>query len=187
VADVTGHGIGPALVAAEARALLRALAEDLDDVSSILARTNHWLCADLPESRFVTIFFGILDPLAHRLDFTSAGHGPLLWYNACRREVTSMGATGPPVGLMDPMVFPQGEPVTFAPGDMGIFLTDGFLEAQDRSGTQFGEKRMDELIVRHAERPAAELIQVMKTEVEEHIDGQRQLDDFTAVIVKRCR
>src|SRR5262245_7204351 len=59
-------------------------------------------------------------------------------------------------------------------------------EAQDRAGKLFGEKRMGELIVRHAERSAAELIQAMKTAVEEYIAGGRQLDDFTAVVVKRC-
>src|SRR5262249_39493661 len=48
VADVTGHGIGPALVAAETRALLRAITDLEGDASAVLARANHWLCADLP-------------------------------------------------------------------------------------------------------------------------------------------
>jgi len=44
---------------------------------------------------------------------------------------------------------------------------------------------MTELIIRHADRPAAELIGVLRAEVARHMDGGPQLDDLTAVVVKR--
>ena len=69
---------------------------------------------------------------------------------------------------------------------MGIFLTDGFLEARNLAGDQFGEERMRRLIIVHAARPAADLIRTLETTIREFIGSGPQHDDLTAVIVKRC-
>ena len=185
VSDATGHGIGPALMACQTRALLRAIAGHVATAPAILAEANRWLCADQLDGRFVTTFLGVLDPAAHRLDHASAGHGPLFWYRAADGTITTTGATGLPLGIIDAADYEPAPPFEFAPGDLAVFLTDGFVEAHDRAGRLFGEPRMTELIIRHADRPAAELIGVLRAEVARHMDGGPQLDDLTAVVVKR--
>jgi phosphoserine phosphatase len=185
LADVTGHGIGPALIMAETRALLRAFTENAEKPSAMLERANRWLSADLGEGRFVTTFFGILDPVHHELEYASAGHGPLFWYQAARRQVEATSSTGLPLGLMDPLIISSAPTVVFAPGDMGILLTDGFIEAQNAAGEFFGQERLIDLIIRKAHLPAAELIQTLAQAVDEFIRGGPQLDDLTAVIIKR--
>jgi phosphoserine phosphatase len=186
VADATGHGVGPALVIAETRALFRALAGQADRAAEILTRANALLCPDLTEGRFVTAFLGILDPARHLLEYASAGQGPLLWYRAAARELDATASTGLPLGLMDPLLLEAAEPVPFAPGDVGVFLTDGFLEAHDPAGNQFGRERVADVIVRSARLPAAEIIQALTAAVDDFMAGGRQLDDLTAVVVKRC-
>ena len=79
VADATGHGIGPALVIAETRAMLRAVSLQGPDVSAVLRIVNNLLIADLNAESFVTCFLGLLDPFARRLVYASAGHGPILF------------------------------------------------------------------------------------------------------------
>src|SRR5262249_34390235 len=138
VADASGHGIGAALMISETRALLRAFSGGTDDVTAVLDRANHWLCDDQLEGRFVTAFFGVLDPAGHRLDYASAGHGPLFWYNASRREVTVTPATGLMLAVLNPLPIRPVPPVAFAPGDLAVFLTDGLLEATDPAGEPFG-------------------------------------------------
>ncbi len=186
VADATGHGISAALMISETRALLRALSAYVEEAGELLARVNTLLCADLPDGRFVTAFVGMLDPLQHQLEYASAGHAPLFWYHADRGQVSSTMATGLPLGLIDSMAIPSAPPVHLAPGDMGIFLTDGFLEARSEAGDQFGQERMIRLIVDHAAQPAAELIRVLERTIGSFIGSGPQLDDLTAVIVKRC-
>jgi phosphoserine phosphatase len=87
VADATGHGIGPALIISETRAMIRASAHlDRSDelaVGHIMSTVNDLLCNDLDGSSFVTCFLGILDPEQNQLTYVSAGHGPMLFY---RRE-----------------------------------------------------------------------------------------------------
>src|SRR5262249_22020955 len=130
-------------------------------------------------------FFGVLDPAGHRLDYASAGHGPLFWYHAGRRAVTSTGATGLPLGMLDPTEFDQVPPVCFAPGDLGVLLTDGVMEAANPAGAQFGRERLCEVIVANAARPAAEVIRALEAAVSAFMAGGPQLDDLTAVVVKR--
>jgi phosphoserine phosphatase len=186
LADASGHGIGAALMISETRALLRAFSGQTNDVTEVLDRANHWLCADQLEGRFVTAFFGILDPAGHRLDNASAGHGPLFWYNAGRKEVTVTPATGLMLAVTDPLPIRPGAPVAFAPGDSGVFLSDGLLEATDLAGEQFGKERLTRVLVANAGRSAAELIEALRAAVDEFTAGGPQLDDFTVVVVKRC-
>ena len=77
VADVCGHGIGPALVAVETCAYLRALAAASSDVGEILRRLNVFLCGDMAEG-FVTLFFAQVDPRTQTLIFCGAGHAGYL-------------------------------------------------------------------------------------------------------------
>jgi phosphoserine phosphatase len=186
VADAAGHGVGAALLITEARAWLRALAAQTEVPAQVLSHANRWLCAESLEGRFVTAFYGILDPLQHTMEYASAGHGPLFWYHADRNEVTYTGATGLPLGMMALMDVRAAPTVAFGPGDLGVFLTDGYIEAHGPDGEQFGSSRLTEVLKANAKRPVAEIIQELTLAVERFMAGGPQLDDRTAVIVKRC-
>jgi phosphoserine phosphatase RsbU/P len=185
VADASGHGIGAALMIAQTRAWLRALGAAAEPPAEVLTRANRWLCADALEGRFVTAFYGLLDPRANRLDYASAGHGPLAWYDAGRDAVTFTGATGLPLGTTEEADVEAAAAKEFGPGDLGVFLTDGFLEAEDPAGAAFGKARLGQVLRGHAGRPAAAIIQALAAAVEEFMAGGPQLDDWTAVVVKR--
>src|SRR5436309_1624416 len=74
VADVTGHGVGPALLMAETRAYLRVLTGRREDVGEILTRANGVLAEDVGQERFITLFMARLDPRTRSLNYASAGH-----------------------------------------------------------------------------------------------------------------
>src|SRR5882672_9710414 len=74
VGDVTGHGIGPALLMAETRAYLRILARNREDVGEILTRANGILAEDVGSERFITLFLGRIDPKNRGFVYASAGH-----------------------------------------------------------------------------------------------------------------
>jgi phosphoserine phosphatase len=185
VSDASGHGIGAALIVTEMRALLRAFAGREATASEILTRANRCLCADLPEGRFVTVVFGILDPVRHRFDYASAGHGPLFWYNAATRTVRFTGGTGLPLGFVDPLDIEAAPTVNFAPDDLGVLLTDGIVEAENPQGEEFGKQRVTRLICANAGRSPTEIIQALRTAVQEFMAGGPQTDDLTLVVIKR--
>lgn len=185
VADATGHGIGPALIVAQCRALLRATMGAMEDLAQVARRVNDLLHEDLPDDRFVTVCFGVLDARSARIAYTSAGHGPLLLYRAATRRLEQYQATGLPMGIMVDMEIDPGEPLDLELGDMFVLLTDGFLEWSRADGELYGAARLEQLLARESQRPCAELIKAIHEDVLQFAGGTPQLDDLTIVLIRR--
>jgi len=185
IADASGHGIGPALVVTQCRAMIRAMADRHEDLSLMAGKVNNLLCEDLSAGRFVTACFGILDADVHQAHYVSGGHGPLLLFRAGCDEVESFGATGLPLGIMAGAEFQEGPPIHFQPGDMFLIPTDGFTEWARPDGELYGQDRLSRVILRHRSRPCAEIIQAVYADVLKFSEGTLQADDLTAVLIKR--
>jgi serine phosphatase RsbU (regulator of sigma subunit) len=185
LADVTGHGIGPALVMAVCRAYARASLASGEVLGRVFDRVNDLLMEDLPGDRFVTIVVAILDPRAARVQLLSAGHGPLFVYTAGEDRVHGYGAHGIPFGLTAGTSYGPPQDVELAPGDMIVLPTDGFFEWANPRGELFGTKRLADCIRANRDRPAAELIEALHRAVVAFSEGTPQADDLTVVVIKR--
>ncbi len=185
VADATGHGIGPALIVAQCRALLRAITNEDADLAAVAGKVNNLLCQDLSSGRFVTTCFGILDIPASRFRYVSAGHGPLLLYRQQTGQVETFAATGLPMGIIPESPIDLADPIEFRSGDLFVLLTDGFVEWARPDGELYGEARLIEILRRHARQNCAELIQTIYQDVRCFAEGAPQTDDLTAVLIKR--
>jgi phosphoserine phosphatase len=185
IADVTGHGVGPALIAAECRALLRASLSLTQNLERVVALVNDLLNADLPEDRFVTTFVGLLDPKEHRFAYISAGQGPLFHFINATGEVSEMPTSGLPLGILPGRTYSLSREMEFEQGDMLVFLTDGFVEWPDPAQNRFGNENVHALLRRHHTLSAAGLIEVLYREARQFARGTPQADDLTAVVVKR--
>lgn len=185
LADVTGHGIGPALVTAVCRAYARASFLTSDDVTAMLSHINGLLADDLPSNRFITFVVALIDPAASRVQMLSAGHGPLFCYRASDDRVEDHSAHGFPFGLTQDEVYDPPLDLTMAPGDLIVLCTDGFFEWANASQELWGTERLCACIRENAQRPAAEIIAAMYESVQTFAGGTSQDDDLTAVIIKR--
>ena len=184
VADASGHGVGPALVIAQTRAMLRAIAMQGRDVSTTLSTSNDLLCRDL-DGRFVTCFLAMLDPITAGMTYASAGHGPLLFYDAKQDVIDERPSTGLPMGIMDDADYSEVVAKQFHKGDFAAITTDGFFEAANVDGAMFGIERLKELLLVNRDKSAAEMIDVICKAVDEFSAGTKQGDDLTAIIIKR--
>jgi phosphoserine phosphatase RsbU/P len=185
IADATGHGIGPALMIAECRALFRATVSLSQDLSTVVGRVNNLLCEDLPDDRFVTAFFGLVNPADATLTYISAGHGPLIKYIRAKDEIVELRANGVPLGIMPDIPIADPDHFQMAPGDMMVVITDGFFEWHRPDKQQFGLERTYELIRVNRDRPCAEIIDRLHQAVLAFSQGTPQADDLTAVIIKK--
>ena len=185
IADATGHGIGPALVMAGCRALFRATVSATDELPHVLGRINRLLEVDLPDSRFVTACFGRLDPTTGSLSHLSAGQGPLLSYVAGRDAVEVRHADGLPLGLFNEVDYPSAQVRDMGPGDIEVWLTDGFFEWLNPADEEYGVDRASAFVRAHRTDPAAALIEGLYRDVLGFAGGIPQADDLTAVVVKR--
>ena len=185
VADVTGHGIAPALIAVACRAYVRAIYSLVGASEDGATRINQLLALDLPDDRFVTAFVGLLSPSNSELVYTSAGHGPLVKYKAESDEFIELPTHGLPLGISTDLPYKTPEHVRFSSGDILPVLTDGFFEWENLAGEPFGIGRITEVVRECCQKPADEIIQRVYEALLEFAIGTTQPDDVTAVLVKR--
>ena len=129
VGDVTGHGVGPALITATAQASLRSYARVLGDPGSVVTMLNSDLSERMDDGMFLTLFVANLGDDG-TLQVLNAGHTPPLLWRAASQTIESLGADGPALGLMDDMEYSVGAPVVMEPGDLLLAFTDGLVEAR---------------------------------------------------------
>jgi len=185
LADATGHGIGPALSVMQLRAMIRMAVRVGAGVSGIAEKINQQLHADLPQERFITAWIGLLDGPNQTLTSFSAGQAPLLYYIAAEDSCRVLDSTAVPFGLFPVMKTQIPPPVHLAPGDLFAVLSDGFFEAKNTAGEELGTEAVVEVIRRHRQDSAAEILQQIRVATDSFTDGVPQDDDQTLVIVKR--
>ncbi len=185
LADVSGHGIGPALIAAESRALLRASLSLTQHLERVLALVNDLLFTDLPDDRFVTAFVGLLLPSEHRFAYISAGQGPLIHYSASTGKMRELPTSGLPLGILPRKSYELSLEMVFEPGDLLLFVTDGIVEWPNARRDRFGVERVFEVLEQNHHLPASELIQTIYRAAREFANGAPQVDDLTAVVIRR--
>jgi len=183
--DATGHGIGPALSATQVRAMLRValrLESSLDDA---FVHINDQLCDDLPDDRFVTGFFGVLDGNSHSVDFHSGGQGPIMHYHAASDEFDWHPATTFPLGYMLQRNMAEPLRAEMQPGDVLGLISDGIYEYENESGEQFGQQRVAELVSQGGDLDAQQLVDEILRAVRSYGGLAPQADDITIVLAKR--
>ncbi len=185
VADVAGHGIGPALLVAECRAFIRATLAQARDPAKLVELVDLLLSEDLPEDRFITLFFALLEPVEGRIRHLSAGHGPVLVYRAATNQFEELPPQGCPLGVAPELPRGESAELILEPGDLLAVFTDGFIEWANPAGTQFGTERLGQALVEGRDRPAAALIGDIHAQLVAFADGTPQPDDLTAVILRR--
>ena len=184
VADVTGHGIGPALLMAETRAYLRLLALNREDVGEILTRANRVLAEDIGYERFITMLLVSLDPKARMLSSANAGHLPGFVFNSHGEIKAQLKRSGIPLGLKPDTHYPPGAAVKLERGDTVLILTDGIDEAMSPDNTIFGIERALEIVRTHRTKTARELVDTLYAGVRQFSQNTPQQDDVTAVVIK---
>jgi len=183
--DVTGHGIGPALLTAACRAYVRANFTPDRGMLAAMQQVNAALSKDVGPGRFVTFVAVICTPGGSRVELLSAGHGPLFHYSLRQDSFDLVSAQGFPLGLMPDFASDPPKILDLNPGDLLVLTTDGFFEWANAQEEQFGVERMKDTIRVSREKTPAEIISALYKAVIEFSGGTKQDDDLTAVVIKR--
>lgn len=184
VADVCGHGIGPSILMAQARAYLRTHARSHADVGEVLRLLNETLTVEGSQQEFVTQILLRLDPDARTLVFANAGHpsGFLLDRDGEVRE--ELRSCGVPLGIFSDSLYPPSRAIRLEPGEIIVLFTDGITESSGPDDLEFGSKRVVDVIRRHRLDPARHILEALYQAASSFRFDGPQLDDMTAIICK---
>ncbi len=185
LADVTGHGIGPALLAAVCRAYSRASFDDADSLVVPMHRINRLLAADLTPPHFATFVAVMCKENDNTLELVSAGQGPLFIYSPRSGTFREIQPHSIPVGLMPELHLAPPTAVQMEPGDLLMLVTDGFIEWENNAGEQFGIERLVRTVQQASNLKPDEIINELYRSILDFANGNPQQDDLTAVVIKR--
>jgi len=188
VGDVTGHGIGPALITASAQGSLRTSLRLNPDPGRVVTLLNQDLCERIEDGRFLTLFLATLGSKGE-LFALNAGHSePFLW-RADDRSIQSIRKCGPALGMIADEVYSAHPPLTMRSGDVLVAYTDGLTEAR-KPGTEdefFGEEGLKRVLDSAAADglPSREICTRLAEAALEQSGGRRE-DDVTVVVARRA-
>jgi serine phosphatase RsbU (regulator of sigma subunit)/DNA-binding transcriptional regulator YhcF (GntR family) len=185
IGDVSGKGIGAALLMASLQASLRAqVLHPHLDLSTLIGDVNRLVYECYPADFFATLFYAEYEPATRVLKYVNAGHNaPMVVrprYDSC--EMYHLTSGGQPVGIS-----PNSELTTtifqFEIGDVLVAYTDGITEAENPRSDQWGEQRLERLLRSCSRESPERIVNGILDEVSAFADGQPQRDDATLVVM----
>jgi sigma-B regulation protein RsbU (phosphoserine phosphatase) len=183
VADVSGKGVPAALLVSTVHSAVHLQIDEAKDIADLVGRIDRHLRRFAATRKFLTLFFGLLEPDTGRFRYVSAGHNPALVARA-GGELVRLESTGVPVGML-PNASWREEAVEIGHGDVLCVYTDGVTEAVDERDEEFGLDRLSQIISRGAARPVRELCDEVFKAVADFARGMPQYDDQTMLLVRR--
>jgi sigma-B regulation protein RsbU (phosphoserine phosphatase) len=185
VGDVSGHGVGAALLMALVKGVFRLAIEQLScDLQRLFAVINCHLVEHSQDDNFMTLFCGQYLPETSELVWNSAGHGPVFWYRHRTGTVEELPTTGYPLGINADAHYQPAAAVILGAGDILLIATDGIWEARNAAGEMYGTDRLRQVLASQVEHPARVIHDKVLAHLDHFIATSRQEDDRTLMVVK---
>jgi serine phosphatase RsbU (regulator of sigma subunit) len=180
VGDVSGKGVGAALLMANIQASLRTRFALGQDLAAIAREIDLDIERNTPGPVYATLFMATFDPVSRVLRYVNAGHNPQY---LLRRDgaLEQMHSSGLPVGLLAGRGYVEDQ-VQLGVGDLLFFYTDGCVEAENESGEMFGSDRLEELL--RGAAGAEDLLAQVEAEVRAFRGSREPFDDATMMVVR---
>jgi hypothetical protein len=187
IGDVSGKGVPAAIYMTLTKGILQSHAEDNISPKKVLSKVNNLMYRTIDRNFFVSMFYAVLDPATKMIRFARAGQCPMIVAARSGEKGSFMTPRGMALGLEMGKVFDavlEEQEMALASGEVLVFYTDGFTEAMDAGGREFGEERLVASLARHRARSAQAIIEGIVGDVTTFTAGHAQHDDMTMVVVR---
>ena len=185
IGDVSGKGVGAGLLMAMTKSAIHILSGEELSPRQILLKTNQLLNRYISGQKFMTMLYFLWNANNKTMLYSSAGHEHILVYRNVSGKIESIRSGGFMLGMMSDIErFMEENTIQLETKDKILLYTDGVTEAQSQSEERFGLERLKEVLIRHGQKPAGDLMQAVKDEVYAFIGLQSQFDDITIVVLE---
>jgi sigma-B regulation protein RsbU (phosphoserine phosphatase) len=181
VADVSGKGVGSALLASLLQGALITATEHPDAMGHRMERLNRFLLDRTGGEKYATVFYCLLHDDG-RMYYVNAAHCPPIVVRANGQRL-ELEASGMPVGLIETAEFAVVEQ-RLSVADKIVIYSDGVTEAQNLEGHFFGKRRLREVVEAHAGHSCTVIHDAIQDAVAAFTEGAAQSDDITLVVLE---
>jgi serine phosphatase RsbU (regulator of sigma subunit) len=182
VGDVSGKGVGAALLMANVQATLRARLSLEHDLAALADAIDHEIDESTPQAVYLTLFMGILDGSHRVLRYVNAGHNPQFVLRA-EGGLDRLVSTGLPIAMFAGHGYKDAS-VTLGEGDILFFYTDGITEVENEQGEMFGSDRLEALLAKHHQEGVDAILAHIEQAVLEFRGAADLFDDATMMVLR---
>jgi sigma-B regulation protein RsbU (phosphoserine phosphatase) len=182
VGDVTGHGVGAALLTHAAQAAVRSYLELVPDLGEVVTRLNNRLVEAVEPGVFISIILFVVDTENRTLSYVNAGHPPLFLVQD--GELVEFAKTGMVLGVVAGQDYQVRGPVQLGAGDLVFVRTDGVEETMNSAREMYGVDRLKQFLVANRESSADTLLRDLDASLRDHAGDQEAEDDVTMIAIK---
>lgn len=183
IADVAGKGAPAALLMPTVQLALRMASRASSAADEVMRALNRIMHEATDEARFVTLFYGRLNPAGRALEYSNAGHHPPLLFRPPSGEALWLEAGGPVLGLL-PEADYQTATVNLHAGDTLILYTDGLVESWNERDEDYSRRRLLDLVSAHHSSSAQSLVDAICQSVTDFRGSGKVRDDMTVIAVR---
>ena len=182
IADVSGKGVPAALFMVIGKTLINDHTRPDVDLGKVFTEVNKLLCQSNNEGLFITAFEGVLDLVTGEFCFVNAGHEmPFIAKSGNAYEPYKL-RPGFVLAGMEGMKYQSGC-IQLSPGDKIFQYTDGVTEATNTANELYGMERLTNILVQNTAKSPAELLPVVKADIDAFVGEAPQFDDITMLCV----
>jgi serine phosphatase RsbU (regulator of sigma subunit) len=184
LADVSGHGVSSAFIAAMLKISFTNYASDKLSPSDVLSQLNREYCNVIKTGDYVTAFYAIFDTKKNTITYSGAGHPKPIFQHGRGTEFELLASEGFFIGMFDEAEY-EDSVLEFREGDRFLAYTDGIIEAySEERNEQFGETRLLKSFIKYQNKSIDQIIQLIIKDVKEFMHKSKFYDDLAIVSVE---
>jgi len=186
IADVVDKGVGAALFMSLCWTLIRTFSVEYpSDPNLVMEKINQRILEDTKSSQFMSLFFGVLNPLSGEFVYANAGHPPPYFFNShVDKRINPLYRTGMLLGVSGDEKW-EKEIIVLSHGDGLLLYTDGVTEGLNELGVFYGENRLKKVLEESVEASAETICSTVFFDLENFVASEAQSDDIAMIVVKR--
>ncbi|MCE5269875.1 SpoIIE family protein phosphatase [bacterium] len=183
IGDVSGHGLSAGTLVSMTKSCLFNQFRVDHSACAVLTAMNDMLRGALSERLLMTFCYTVFDTAARQCIYSIAGH-PFPYHLSAAGELSELELPAYPLGARARNDFKQRS-LSYSPGDLFVFYSDGIVEGLNPEGEQYGFERFEESIRRQAGRASVEAVSAaLLLDFQGFARGAAQADDLTLVVIR---
>jgi len=183
ICDVVGKGVPASLLMVMIRTVIRFVSSPKRGAEDILNVLNKGLTRRIGTDQYATLSVTVIDEESGKVDFSNAGHSPLLYFNKKEGSFIPVDTRGLPVGVEAEEVY-VNKSILLEKDDILVLYTDGLPETKGSDGALYSIEKLEKLIIDNKEKTVEKIVEIIENDINLFKGSQDLIDDQTLIVVK---
>ncbi len=183
ICDVVGKGVPASLLMVMIRTVIRFISSPKRGAEDILNVLNKGLTRRIGTDQYATLSVTVIDEESGKVDFSNAGHSPLLYFNKKEGAFVPIDTRGLPVGVESKEVYVK-KSILLEKDDILVLYTDGLPETKSSDGALYSIEKLEKLIIGNKEKTVEKIVEIIENDINLFKGTQDLIDDQTLIVVK---